>query len=325
MAANEQMPPQNVDPPLVTVLLVTWNRKSEIGKSLDSALSQTYPNIEIIVVDNASPDGTYEYLKENYPAVRVIRTHKNMGCPSARNIGFANCRGKYIYSLDDDGWLDKNAIEILVRELESLPQVGVVMSQIHEVERDGTFVRKKPANVDGPAYLGSFIGCCFLIRKEVIRTVGGFQDDFFRGAEEGELSLRMMSNGWLIRILPESIMYHAPSPVGRDQKMFYYYGLRNTMKAAFRTWPFPWNWLRAFSIIGRSIGYGICRCHPLLPLKILGHFIVEPWISRKLRNPASREAWRKHRQLYLNPSSEVPEIAPPASQRDSDRVSIEAA
>ena len=313
MTVNEQQTCQNAEAPLVTVLLVTWNRKGEIGKSIDSVLAQTYPNIEILVIDNNSPDGTYEYLQENYPMVQVICSHKNMGCPSARNLGFPNCRGKYIYSLDDDGWLQEDAIEILVRELESEPQIGVVMSQIREVEQDGTFVRKKPANVDGPAYLGTFVGCCFLIRKEVIERIGGFQDDFFRQGEEGDLSIRMMSAGWVVKIQPESVMYHAPSPIGRSQNMFIYYALRNTMKTGFRTWPFPWNWLRAFSIIGKAISYGVRHGYLLLPLQMMVQLIAEPWISRKLRKPAPRHIWRKQRALNANPSSEVPEITGPTS------------
>jgi hypothetical protein len=311
MTTSEQQSAENTEAPLVTVLLVTWNRKGEIGRSIDSVLAQTYANIEILVIDNASPDGTYEYLQKNYPMVQVICSHKNLGCPSARNLGFPNCRGTYIYSLDDDGWLHPDAIEILVSELESEPQVGVVMSQIREVEQDGTFVRKKPANVDGAAYLGTFVGCCFLIRKEVIERVGVFQDDFFRQGEEGDLSLRMMSAGWLVKIQPESVMYHAPSPVGRSPKMFIYYALRNTMKTGFRSWPFPWNWLRAFSIIGKAICYGVRRGYPLLPLQMIGQLIAEPFISRKLRSPAPRHVWRKQRALINNPSAEAPDIASP--------------
>ena len=97
--------PDTTAPPLVSIQIVTWNRRDELARCLESALAQTYKNIEIVVVDNASTDDSAQMVGQEFPNVRLVRVEKNLGCPSGRNFGFAHCRGKYIYLLDDDGWL----------------------------------------------------------------------------------------------------------------------------------------------------------------------------------------------------------------------------
>jgi glycosyltransferase involved in cell wall biosynthesis len=96
--------------PKVSILILTWNRRKALTRSIESAINQSYKNTEVFVVDNASTDGSADLVAKVYPTVHLIRSGTNLGCPSGRNLGFKYCRGKYIYMLDDDGWLKRDAV-----------------------------------------------------------------------------------------------------------------------------------------------------------------------------------------------------------------------
>lgn len=281
--------------PLVSILLVTWNRRDELRKSIQSALDQTYDNIEIVVFDNASTDGTAEMVRSEFPSARLIEHHENLGCPSGRNAGFRHCRGDFIYLLDDDGWLDEKAIEIAVAKMQSQSDLGVVMSCIHEV-KDGDEVGTIPADPK-PGYRHDFIGCCSLLRTAMLDEVGYFPDDFFRQAEESDLALRMLDAGWSCWVEPASFMYHAPSPKNRDTALFSYYQLRNTTKTGLRHWPFPYNVGRVLINVKYAIGYALFRGQWAVPLKLAADFLGDLQGMHKLRAPVKLATMRRWFEL----------------------------
>ncbi len=103
--------------PLVSIIIPTYNRRTKVGKAIESAIKQTYPHKQIIVVDDGSSDGTDELMK-NYPQVNyILQEHGGQG--RARNNGLRNASGKYICSLDSDDVWNKNFLENAVRALEA--------------------------------------------------------------------------------------------------------------------------------------------------------------------------------------------------------------
>lgn len=254
--------------PLVSILIVTWNRRSELGRAIESAKAQTYPNIEVVVVDNHSRDGTAEFVRESYPEVTLVCAPSNLGCPSGRNFGFQHCRGEYIYMLDDDGWLEPTAIAVSVVRAEADPEIGVVMSRIHESE-NGKVVRKRPEALDQSLFVATFSGGCSLFRREALSRAGLFPDDFFRQAEENDLALRLLENRYFCFLEPASIMYHAPSPVGRSSKAFIFYNLRNGNRTGLRLWPFPWCLIKPMISLGHAIRYAFSLKYFALPFQIV--------------------------------------------------------
>jgi GT2 family glycosyltransferase len=291
--------------PPVSVLVVTWNRREELAKSLESAAGQSYPNVEIVVVDNASTDGTSALVRERFPQALLIRSYKNLGCPSGRNLGFANCKGKYVYMLDDDGWLERDALEMAVRRAESDERLGVVTTQIREVEGDG-MVRTRPLGLTQPAYLSSFIGCCSLIRRDVFEKLGGFADDFFRQGEEEDFAIRMLDAGKFCFFEPASVMNHKPSPINRDKGGFKYYTLRNTQKTGLRYWPFPYNILRVLWSMGYALRFAVTRGRVLWPAKMLGNLVRDLLTLPGRRKPVRRATLRLFRRLQKRPSATFP-------------------
>ena len=116
--------------PLVSIAIVTWNRKEDLSTAIESCRKQTYRNIEIVVADNASSDGTYEFLVENHPDIKVVRIDRNLGCCPGRNLAMANCSGEIVFCFDDDGFLDSKCVERIVSDFQANEDVAVVACNV---------------------------------------------------------------------------------------------------------------------------------------------------------------------------------------------------
>jgi len=287
---------ENGSQELISVLVVTWNRREELGRCLQSVRGQTYKNIEVVVVDNASTDGTSAMITTDFPEVRLVRSARNLGCPSGRNLGFAFCEGEYIYMLDDDGWLKQDALEIAARQMRDNPRIGVVMSRIHEVE-NGCTVRQRPHGIEQPCYQASFSGGCSLIRNRVIQMVGMFPENFFRQGEEHDLALRMLEAGYYCFAEPRSIMFHAPSASGRNNLAIAFYNLRNSNRTGIRLWPFPWCVLRPIVSLGHAIRLSIQLGCIELPWRVLQAFVRDLFGLLDERKPVSVGTFATFRRL----------------------------
>ncbi|MEI6514675.1 MAG: glycosyltransferase family 2 protein, partial [bacterium] len=128
------------NPIMVSVVIVSWNTRDFLAQCLKS-LSRgvcDYP-MEVLVVDNASTDGSSEYVEGNYPAVRLIRNDSNQGFAKANNKGIRLCRGKYICLINSDVEVLGNCITMLVDHCEANPETGMVGPSI--IGGDGTLQR----------------------------------------------------------------------------------------------------------------------------------------------------------------------------------------
>jgi GT2 family glycosyltransferase len=224
----EQSMDKSFRQPLVSIVIVTWNRVNEVVKCINSALNQTYSPIEVLVVDNASTDETLQTIKMLYPQVRIIRLHRNVGCPEGRNIGFSNAKGDILFALDDDGWLEKQAIEKIVGRFNVKPTVGVIQAKI----LDG---RKNPIK---SCYMYEFSGGASAIKREVIDKAGYYPHDFFRQGEESDLAIRILEAGYDIIYYPDAMMYHKPSKICRQGKnKILRYQIINSTRVAVKYYP----------------------------------------------------------------------------------------
>ncbi|MGC8622298.1 MAG: glycosyltransferase family 2 protein [Caldisphaera sp.] len=155
--------------PLVTIGIPTYNRSKYLKEALESALNQTYPNIEIIVSDNASTDDTQEMMKQyiSNPKVKYFRQKENIGVPGNWNTCLNIARGKYFLLLSDDDILEKEAIEVLVSKFQDN---RVVMAYCNHVIIDGNSIIREdhPNGVWNPKSLES--GNNFIIRRFKFET-----------------------------------------------------------------------------------------------------------------------------------------------------------
>lgn len=218
--------------PLVSIVMLAWNRKEEVEIGLNEMRKMTYPHIEYIVVDNGSTDGTSELLYTKFPAVNVVRLHKNTGM-TGYNVGLATARGKYVIMLDDDSHLANDAVAKMVKAWETPencdtgvmafrvlnPHSGSLVTHLWE-ERVTDVVPGREREIT------SFAACGAAVRRDVLDIAGYFDDDFFLYATEDDLSVRIWDCGFKIVYEPRCVSYHRESRKQRNWGR-YGFGFRN--------------------------------------------------------------------------------------------------
>lgn len=189
--------------PLVSVVIPTYNRCQFLSQAIESVLSQTFRDLEIIVVDDGSTDGTAELVRERYgTSVRYIR-QANQGRSKARNAGMEAAEGKYIALLDSDDTWKAGKLEKQIRLLEASPEVGLAHTYTEVTGSTGspdpaqTLTRLKlhaAALKRGYDYLNMSRECVMftstvVVRRERLREIG-LMDEAISGLEDGDWYLR---------------------------------------------------------------------------------------------------------------------------------------
>jgi len=178
--------------PLVSVVLPTYNRAGYVAESLESCLRQTYPNLELIVVDDGSVDAT-EQIVRSYPDARIryLRKHRNEGLPEALNTGFALASGDYLTWTSDDNRYAPEAIETMLGFLEAHPEVDFVYAGMYRIDEQGHCAGRWLPGPPAELYKENRVGACFLYRRRVYEVIGRF-DPRYTLAEDYEYWLRVM-------------------------------------------------------------------------------------------------------------------------------------
>lgn len=192
----------------ISIILPTYNGARHIRQSINSCLAQSYGNLEVIVVDGGSQDGTVD-LVEKYtdPRVRLIHQENNTGrLPGALNLGMAQATGDYLTWTHDDNWYAPQAIGVMTRTLESNPDTAFVYCDYWKVNADGhtlsRFRALPPKHLDE----GNCVGHCFLYRRLVRDIIGEYDPEFFL-AEDYEYWLRVRRS-FQMSCLSEALYYY---------------------------------------------------------------------------------------------------------------------
>jgi glycosyltransferase involved in cell wall biosynthesis len=178
--------------PLVSVILPTYNGSRYLAEAIDSCLGQTYDNWELIIVDDCSTDSTPQIIG-SYVArdsrIRSIRHETNLKLPRALNTGHAAARGEYLMWTSDDNRFLPAALEELTRFLEEHSSVAVVYADSVLIDEQGRYLQDYPAQPPSRLAYMNALGGCFLYRRTVYETLGGYDTDLFL-AEDYEFWLR---------------------------------------------------------------------------------------------------------------------------------------
>jgi len=193
-----------MDTPLVTVNILSFNRKDDLRITLQKVFEQDYKNIEVIVVDNASSDGTVEMVRIEFPSVQLIKMKRNVGI-AGWNEGFKAAKGEYILVLDDDSYPEKFTIEIGLREFLDKSYLGIVSFRIYNVR----FNKCETEDFQKHPYL--FIGCGAMIKREVIYKIGYYNQDYFIYYHELDYSARCYNYGYTINYINNATVIHSQS------------------------------------------------------------------------------------------------------------------
>ncbi len=222
------MKTDNTTLPLVSIIIPTHNRKTMVIRLLKSIMKSTYKHIEVIVVDDASTDNTYQAIKKtfaSYRRLRVVRNKRNLFAAGARNVGTRVARGAYLFYVDDDNVLDAHAIAHLVRIFESddgIGELGLVNKSfrdrktvfwIQTIRNMWTTKTYLPNNLQMYAndeyWETPDVPNAFMVRASVIKTHGiSFCEKFGIMYEESDLAYRIRKAGYTVKVVRDAIIYH---------------------------------------------------------------------------------------------------------------------
>ena len=212
--------------PSVEIVIVAYNSREIIGPCLDSALAQDHPNFQVTVLDNASADGTAEFVRQRYPRVLLRESRENLGFAGGNNRCFEQSRADYVALLNQDALARRDWLTELVRVAESDPQVAMVGSKMMmlrcptilnstgiSMNRIGFPVDRQigEKDLDPSPIPEEILGACggaALIRTEVLREIGGFDELFFMYFEDTDLSWRIWLSGRKILYAPLAVVHH---------------------------------------------------------------------------------------------------------------------
>jgi GT2 family glycosyltransferase len=214
--------------PRVTVIVLNWCNEPETAECVESLLASRYDALTILIIDNASPDGSGPALHARFPRIPYLQTGANLGYAGGNNRGFEwalEHGAEYVMVLNDDTVVDRVCVAKLVETAERTG-AAVVAPQIlyfHEPETVwygggrysvgrgmGLHLHENgPAQASESATPVTFVcGCCFLVRADVLRDVGGFDESFFAYVEDAEFSLRLVRRGYNLMYQPAARVWH---------------------------------------------------------------------------------------------------------------------
>ncbi len=271
----------------VTAVVVNWNGRPYLGPCLSSLMAQSYPCLQVVLVDNGSQDGSLQYVQSAFPEVQVISNQKNVGFATATNQAIAATDTPYIALLNNDAVAERHWLEHLVAAIEGHPRVGACASKmlfLHKptiinstgiaVDVAGIAWDRKGGQADGEedeAVMEVFGACggAALYRQAMLTDVGAFDEDFFAYLEDVDLAWRARLRGWRCLYVPQARVYHLHSATGGEGSPVKSSLLgRNKLWAIAKNYPWPhllW-FLPAIALFdGLAVAYALLHgdAHPL--------------------------------------------------------------
>ena len=197
----------------VSIVLPTFNGSRFIKESIESVLSQTYTNLELIIVNDSSTDNTYDICR-NYllkdSRIKLISNKTNLKLPASLNKGFSIATGEYLTWTSDDNMYKKNAIEVMVNYLEKNIETDMVSCNADYIDEEENIIGTSKESLTwrktfAMAFLGN-ITACFLYRKRVLDSVGTYNIKTFL-VEDYDYWCRIAING-KIDYIDDSLYYY---------------------------------------------------------------------------------------------------------------------
>jgi GT2 family glycosyltransferase len=245
-----------------SVIIPNWNGLHHLPVCLDALRAQTYPHLEVVLVDNGSTDGSQAFVAGHYPEVRLLALDRNLGLTGGNNAGFRAARGEILVSLNNDTEADPYFVEALVAALRDHPQAGMAAAKMLLFDRrdvihsagDGYGLDGIPFNrgvwqpdqgqFDEPGWVFGGCGGAVAYRRAMLDQIGPlgsaqgepFDESFFMYCEDVDLNWRAQLAGWPCWYTPEAVVYHKLSATGGGPIASFYTG-RNTLWVMAKNYP----------------------------------------------------------------------------------------
>jgi N-acetylglucosaminyl-diphospho-decaprenol L-rhamnosyltransferase len=206
----------------VSVIVVSYNSEPYLDRSLGAVASSGH---ELVVVDNASTDGSVALVRSRFPGARLVELDRNVGFGAACNEGMRRAAGSYFLLLNPDAWPVGEGVATLVRFAKGRPRLGAAGPRLRSP--DGrpqqsaygyptalwlgspavtSHPRRRPREVPRRPYF--LVGTALLLRRQAVEEVGGFDERFFMFNEEIDLCWRLHHAGWQVELCPDATFEH---------------------------------------------------------------------------------------------------------------------
>jgi GT2 family glycosyltransferase len=239
---------------LASVVIPNWNGAHHLPICLEALRAQTYPYVQVLLVDNGSTDGSQALVEGQYPEVRLLALDRNLGLTGANNLGFRAAQGEILISLNNDTEVDPRFVEALAAALAEHRDAGAAAAKMLLFDRrdvlhsagDGYGLDGIPFNrgvwqpdtgqFDEPGWVFGGCGGAVAYRRAMLHDAGLFDESFFMYCEDVDLSWRAQLAGWRCWYTPEAVVYHKLSATGGGPLASYYTG-RNTLWVLAKNYP----------------------------------------------------------------------------------------
>lgn len=272
----------------VSYIVITFNRREGLLKNL-RAIYANDRSADVWVVDNASADGTADAVRAFFPRARLIVLDKNLGMP-ARNVALKRITAPFAVLLDDDSRPTGDAVARSVAHLREYPDVAAVVGR----------VELPTGEVEAPAMPAVLLGGASCVRVAALRDVGYFPDDFFRQAEEYDLSARLWNAGYRVERFEDVVFLHDKTPApGRASATVLSLDLKHNLIVAARYLPTPHatayreDFIQRYGTLLRAAGHGELLAETIDAADAV---VTNPrLLRREPLSPAAFEAMFEHR------------------------------
>ncbi len=243
--------------PLVSVIIVNLNGKQLLKDCLASLESNAYKNIEVIIVDNGSTDGSVEFIKNfkfKFGNVKIIKNRQNMGFAHANNQAVKEAKGRLILLFNNDTVVTPSFLKSLVKSINQDNSIGVVQPKIifydtNRLQSGGAFLtppgflyyfgygqnpKEKKYNQSMPIFSAN--GACILIRREVIDKITLFDKDFFAYYEETDFCHRGWLAGYQVIYEPKAVIYHKGGQTSQKmaEDFIFFHSFKNRLASSIK-------------------------------------------------------------------------------------------
>jgi GT2 family glycosyltransferase len=231
--------------PLASIVIVSWNGRQYLQPCLDAVAAQREVDVETILVDNGSTDGTSSFVRERFPWVRLVELPENRGFAGGNNAGVREARGRFVVLLNNDTVPEPGWLAALLRGRDAGGPNALATSRIvymHDprvidsagdglLRWGGAFKRHHGANIDAAPDSREVFGVCgaaCVIPRPVFDELGGFDEDFFVSHEDVDLSYRARLLGYPCRYVADAtVRHHGSMTLGRASAFAVFHGQRN--------------------------------------------------------------------------------------------------
>jgi len=298
--------------PTVSIVIVSWNGRHHLETCLTAVAAQQGVDFETIVVDNASADGTADFVAERFPWVRVVRLDRNRGFAGGNNAGVREARGRYVALLNNDTVAEQGWLRALLDGIDEPSHFLLMASRIvymHDASivdsagdgvlyAGGAFKRAHGARAESVSDTREVFGVCgaaCLMPKRVFDELGGFDEDFFFSHEDVDLSYRARLLGYRCRYVPSAIVkHHGGGTSGKASGFAVFHGQRNLEWMYLKNTPGPLLWR---TLPGHLLYTGAAALHFARSGSFLayarGKLAAVAGVPRMLRKRAAVQATRR--------------------------------